>query len=160
MKSFIKQLLREGLSNVDNKFTPNFIYDYLNNLHKNGWEQTEFEDWPWIKEHDYFELKTISLTDPNIRWNKKPEIYSKLTTDYPPIVISYDGWIIDGMHRSSSAMARGDKFIKAYIGHKETQNNESINEIRLWMLMLYGTLVQIINQVQLFGKAKTLRPGK
>lgn len=113
--------------NEDKKIDPNFVYNYVNKLHNNGWEQTDFEDDVWItNDHDYFELKEISLDDPFVKWNKKPSIYSNLTTEFPPIVVSWDGWIIDGMHRSSSARERGDKKIMAYIGHKR---EKKINEI-------------------------------
>ncbi len=98
--------------------TPSETFEYINDLHNDGWEQTDYEDWPWIKEHDHFELKWIDLDDASVKWNNKPGIYSKLTTEYPPIVIASDGYIMDGMHRSSSARQRGDSKILAYLGVK------------------------------------------
>lgn len=121
MKTLIKKLLRENLENKT--FTPNFIYSYINTLHNEGWEQTDYEDWPWLREHSYFTLDEISLDDNRIKWPlNTPPIYAKETSEYPPIVVSNDGYIMDGMHRAASANKRGDSTIKAYIGHKTTDS--------------------------------------
>ena len=44
-------------------------------------------------------------------------IYAKMGTDPPPIVIDGEtGWIIDGYHRARASKLRGLRYILAYVG--------------------------------------------
>ena len=92
------------------------VKKYLEEISDNvDWEHHGIEDEDW-------EFKDILLS--NI---KKPpshpdddelaQQYSKLKTSFPPIVVvgrpPYD--ILDGHHRVTAALLRGDETIKAYI---------------------------------------------
>ena len=103
------------------KYEPSYIYDYINDLHKKGWEDKEYEDKEWIMSHDYFILKEVDLSDQTIKWNwgQHPPViskYSKLETEQPPIVIGSNNYIIDGTHRAGTSKSKGDDKIKAFVG--------------------------------------------
>jgi hypothetical protein len=103
-------------------FTPQYILNYINDLHQSGWEGKRFEDPEWINSHVHFTLEKVNLNDRNIKWNfgQHPPIvkkYSKLGADIPPIVIDSNGYLIDGTHRAGSAKMLGLNSIMAYIGH-------------------------------------------
>ena len=103
------------------KYNPQYVYDYINKMHKTGWEKRKFDDAEWVLNHEYFLLKDVDLDDPTIKWNfgQHPPVvsnYSKLDTEIPPIVIGSNGYIIDGTHRAGAAKLKGDKTIKAYVG--------------------------------------------
>ena len=104
--------------------SPEWIYNYVNSLHRKGWEKSSFDDKEWIMSDAYYQLERISLNDPKVKWNFKPAIYSKLTTEIPPIVISSNGYIIDGMHRAGTAKILGLKEIDAYIGKKNSLDEQ------------------------------------
>ena len=112
-----------GLKSMENKVTPDYILEFVNNLHKKGWEQKKFEDPERILNHNYFILREISINDSSVKWCKGMHYpvsinYSKISTEIPPIVIDSEGYIIDGCHRSNAKRIKNDKTIFAYIGIK------------------------------------------
>ncbi len=111
----IKNKINENLNNLV-KISPSSVFSYINKLHKNGWEQRKYEDKEWVLSHEYFVEEEISLDDPRVKWTFKHPLYSDLSTDFPPIVVGSNGYIMDGTHRAGSAKERGDKTIRAYIG--------------------------------------------
>lgn len=103
------------------KIKPESVFNYISKLHKSGWERSNYDDREWVLSHKYFVLKRIKLNDSSIKWSKgnHPPIYhkyAKLKTDFPPIVIGSNGYIMDGTHRVSAAKLRGDEEIDALIG--------------------------------------------
>jgi len=119
----LKKCLKEDEDNSEERYTPEFIYDYVSDMHMDGWEEKEFEDKEWIMSHDYFILTDVSLDDDSVKWNwgYHPPIvnkYAQMSTDIPPIVIASDGYIIDGTHRSGATKKRGESTISAYVGIK------------------------------------------
>jgi hypothetical protein len=124
MDKFIRTILREfeEKNNFEKKYSPQFIYNYINRQHRKGWEKSKFDDEEWVMSHNYFLLQDIDLDDPTIKWNfgQHPPIvisYSKLKTESPPIVIGSNGYIIDGTHRVGAGKLKGEKTIKAYVGY-------------------------------------------
>lgn len=121
MSEDIRKMI-DKVRNYDEKYDPKDIYDYINKMHRSGWEKRKFDDIEWVLNHEYFLLKDISLDDPTVKWNcgQHPPIvinYSKLDTEIPPIVIDSHGYIIDGTHRVGAAKTKGHKTIKSFIGH-------------------------------------------
>lgn len=112
----ISHLYNQLLNENTEKISPKFIYQYINKLHKNGWEKSSFKDPEWVNDHQYFVLIDLLLDDNRLKNLNKAPIYVKETGEYPPIVIGANGYVIDGMHRVESAKKRGDTIIKAYIG--------------------------------------------
>jgi uncharacterized protein (UPF0248 family) len=111
----------DKVRNYGEKYDPQYVYDYINKMHKSGWEKRKFDDAEWVLNHKYFLLKDVNLDDPTIKWNfgQHPPVvsnYSKLETEIPPIVIGSNGYIIDGTHRAGGAKLKGDKTIKAFVG--------------------------------------------
>jgi GNAT superfamily N-acetyltransferase/2'-5' RNA ligase len=105
--------------------TPDGMLEYVNSLHKKGWERKPFEDPEWIAEADEYVLQTIDINDPSIHWGqgKHPPVawgYSQRKTALPPIVIGSNKYVVDGYHRRDAAKMRGDKTIQAYIGTRKT----------------------------------------
>ena len=69
---------------------------------------------------DFYKLITIPLSKlhramQELDYSDDEFEYSKLTTDFPPIVLRKKGDILDGYHRAWAAKLRGDSEIRAYI---------------------------------------------
>ena len=123
MKELIRTILREVYEEDEiEKYTPQFVYNYINKQHRKGWEKKKFDDKEWVLSHNYFLLQDIKLGDESVKWNygQHPPIitnYSKLNTEIPPIVISSNGYIIDGTHRVGAAKLKGEHTIRAFVGY-------------------------------------------
>jgi hypothetical protein len=110
--------------NIFNKKSPKQIVKYIQKVHKKGWQKIIRMDSEIVLSHSKFILKEIPLDSTEVKWvdfvchYNSAVNYSKLTTPAPPIVVDFEGNIIDGEHRSLAAKLRGDKTIKAYIGIK------------------------------------------
>lgn len=124
-RSFFETVdIEKGDFKDNNTKSPEWIVNYVNSLHKNGWEKTKYGDKEWILSHKYFKLETISFTDNKINnkimnWQFKYPLYNNLNSSIPPIVIGEqynEYYIMDGMHRAGSAIELGNKTIEAYIG--------------------------------------------
>lgn len=126
------------LINSEKNLSPNDIFDYINELHQKGWEETDYQDEEWVGEHDNFVLKFIPFSDSSVNWifSAYP-LYKDRKTEYPPIVISADGHIMDGSHRIASAKARGDEGIWAYRG-VGSMSSQSLRAIRNSLIKLSG----------------------
>ena len=116
--------LTEDLTSYSEKKTPSEICMYVNSLHTKGWEKAKFDDCEWIEKDDYYQLEKVEIGDKRFKWNygQHPPIahkYAKLETEIPAIVISSNGFIIDGTHRVGAARLKGKSYILAYIGKKE-----------------------------------------
>lgn len=85
-------------------------------LHKNGCNSHKRMN----SSFHFYDYVLIELTLPNIlppsvlNWRAVRD-YASRQTPFPPIVIGYNGIIIDGKHRLYAARERGEKTILAYI---------------------------------------------
>ena len=109
------------------KVSPDFIKDYVDQLHTGDYSTDDEDVLEWIYRFDVYELKTIPIADLSLRFSgidqSKVNHYSRYKTEYPPIVVDGDSkWIMDGYHRANAAAARGDRNIKAYIGVNQRQD--------------------------------------
>lgn len=116
---------------IGKSYTPEEVYKYVNNKHRRGWEHKSYEDSEAIYEHDYFVLALLNLDDTNIRWSngQHPPVikkYSQLPTDFPPIVLNHENYILDGTHRVSAARLRGDTQILALVGVKRNLDERKV----------------------------------
>ena len=96
--------------------TPSEVFNHINILHKVGYEKNSYQDKEWVFKHKFFIEEEISITDLRIKWVYNYPMYSNLETEIPQIVISHDGYIMDGTHRAGSAKTKGLTKIKAFIG--------------------------------------------
>ena len=62
-------------------------------------------------------VKSDGMSQANIEKYKKAD-----TSQFPPMVIGNDGYLLDGNHRLQAYKAQGIKTVKAYIGENETVN--------------------------------------
>ncbi|CAH7263132.1 hypothetical protein VCHA53O466_320021 [Vibrio chagasii] len=93
-------------------------FNYINEMHLDGHEQAEFQDPEWVYEIGTYHLTWINLSDERLKLCKGCHGtlgYEALDTPLPPIVIGNNGFIIDGMHRYSAALAGGKTIILAYV---------------------------------------------
>ena len=105
-----------------NLVSRNFIRTYILGAH-----QGEFVDWWRINDHEQWELvekdvadlrdevEPLLSTEP---WNRADRTtcqeYAAMAGEFPPIVLDYQGEVVDGQHRAAAAMLRGDATIMAY----------------------------------------------
>jgi len=98
------------------KFVSNhFIVDLLHKVHT----QIDFDDSFWDRvQGEYYQLKPVKVSALQ-RINDidmEADYYSDLSpASAPPIVVTSKGKILDGFHRVSAAIARGESTIRAYV---------------------------------------------
>jgi len=97
--------------------TGQFIWNYVQDLHQNGWEGIPYDAEEAILRHPKWELVELLIEDLNYGRTHKPVVleYAKMETDLPPIVVNADNWVLDGYHRAEAAKERGNKTILAYV---------------------------------------------
>jgi hypothetical protein len=110
--------------------SPEWVFSYMNNLHKSGWSGKELDDpeigMLWLNQADHYELQEVPLH--SLSWGMDSasdpvtKDYAESETEFPPVVVAADHWVIDGYHRCTAARQRGDEFIWAYmaVGSKKT----------------------------------------
>ena len=81
-----------------------------------------------LDEYDHYELKKLKLSALDLdEWNVQEGLVYKIAAEmranpaYPPIVVSADMSIIDGIHRANAWRGLGNKSINAYVGVKEVK---------------------------------------
>jgi len=110
------QYLKESFE--ENFYDAEYVLNYINKLHRLGWEKKKFEDPERVLDAEKYILKQIKIPDTikvgsfHFPVAKK---YSEMDEKVPPIVFDINGFIIDGVHRFHAAKIRGDEFIDAYI---------------------------------------------
>jgi len=58
----IAKLFSETIDVIETMI-PIEILDYINELHSEGYEEKEYEDWEWINSFDEYKLEEIRLSD-------------------------------------------------------------------------------------------------
>ena len=109
-------------------------------------------------------VKSDGMSQANIEKYKQAD-----TSEFPPMVIGNDGYLLDGNHRLQAYKHQGIKTVKAYIGEEVEFPVESINEdSQIWkwnkedpnnpevLIQGYGRLM--LNQIEdsVVGKLKEL----
>lgn len=105
---------------IGKHYAPQFIYSYINKLHKNGWEKKRFDDPEWVRSFSSFYLDYVNISDikpPGTYHPPVAKIYSTWETEIPPIVMA-DGFIMDGVHRYYGALLKGQDKILCFTGVK------------------------------------------
>ena len=117
--SFI-QYLKESLKNI----IPNEqVYQLVQKIHRNYDDFIDGDLGDRLDKYDNYELKEIPIADIDLEeWDVREnlvddniELMNK-NKEYPPIVVSHDMSIIDGIHRANALNKLGFKTIKAYVG--------------------------------------------
>lgn len=89
-----------------------------NRSHSQGYDGGMFPHPELIKQYHSFELISVNPQDLNLEGKRiyQPIVdnYTKIDTDFPPIVLDADNKIIDGFHRVAAAKYLGLTSIKAY----------------------------------------------
>jgi hypothetical protein len=115
-----KQYLQESL----NKLISNeMVYNLVQKIHRNYDDFIEGDLGKRLDEYDYYELKDIDIIDIDLdEWEVMEYLVDKYmkqieeNKNYPPIVLSHDMSIIDGIHRANALKRLGFKKIKSYVG--------------------------------------------
>jgi hypothetical protein len=111
--------------NYDNRYTPKFIFDYINDSHESGWQGNSYEDEEWVNQFEYFLLEDVgvnTIEKPSPYHYPVAKKYAEMESELPPVVLDSDSrYLLDGFHRFHAALLRGDSTIKAYVGYNKTK---------------------------------------
>lgn len=112
---------------LESKLVPNeTVYVMVQNMHRNPEDFDEGDIAQRLDEYDQYKLKEVPIKDLNLNeWDVRDYLVKdfikkiKEHPDYPPIVVSHDMSIIDGIHRVNALAKLGHKKVKAYVGVKK-----------------------------------------
>lgn len=110
--------------NLNDKIPSNEVIDHVMSIHSNVEDFDEGDLLERILRHDYYEYKIMNIEDIDgyddfqIDYDvvdEYIEMYENGKTDYPPIVLDDNNYIIDGTHRINALIEMGIKTIKALV---------------------------------------------
>lgn len=104
--------------------TADELWDLIQGLHETGWEEKPYEDEEAIFSSPTWTLIEAQLSDLRAGSYHPPVVagYARLKTEFPPIVVSDDGFVLDGVHRYYAARLRKDETILAYVPSESTED--------------------------------------
>lgn len=99
------------------------IYQYIQKIHRDYDDFIDGDLGERIEEHSYYKLTLIPISKIDLdEWevdeSLSEEFLEKLTSakKYPPITVSNDYSIIDGIHRANAVSQSGEEYILAWVG--------------------------------------------
>jgi hypothetical protein len=103
-------------------FKESEVYTYVEYLHTKSEDFYEGNLGESIEKYPSYILREIPLNSIDAPWDvdeSKVDAYADIDTKIPPIVVTHDFEIIDGMHRFEVAKIKGQTTIKALVGKRK-----------------------------------------
>jgi hypothetical protein len=99
------------------------VYQSVQDIHRNYEDFTEGDLAERLDKYNSYKLQSINISSLDLgEWNVEESLVGEIkdkirqNPDYPPIVVSPDMSIIDGIHRANALAEMGRSKIKAYVG--------------------------------------------
>jgi hypothetical protein len=99
------------------------VYSLVQRIHRNPDDFVDGDLAKRLDKYKFYILKTIPISDLDLNeWDVKDYLVDELSdmikknSTYPPIVVTHNMSIIDGIHRANALHELGHKEINAYVG--------------------------------------------